>query len=81
MTDIPINEDGKRETPAETSERLREKRKPREIPRHYFEGTDPELGEAPPTQEELFRKAAVECFQLRRACRIDESIAMAIHRP
>ena len=47
MTDIPFNEDGTRkETLAETFERLRAKRKPRPIPEHFFKDTDePSVGQ------------------------------------
>lgn len=61
MADIPFNEDGTRETPAQTFQRLREKnRKP---PKNFSEKGDPVRDEEE-TQKERFRKAAVECAQL-----------------
>lgn len=64
MTDIPLNEDGSRkETPAETLDRLRKKHH-KDPPEHFLKETDPELNEAPPSQEELFRQAAIECSDL-----------------
>ncbi len=53
------------ESLAQTFERLRVKTKPNKgIPQHFLKETDPELNETPPTQEELFRNAAIECAQL-----------------
>ncbi|MEK7559355.1 MAG: hypothetical protein AAB521_03545 [Patescibacteria group bacterium] len=63
---IPEGPNGNKETPAETFERLREKRKPKEIPQHYFEDTDKAPSadhkdiKEPETQEERFRLAAIK---------------------
>ena len=78
MTDNPFNEDGTRkETLAETFERLRAKRKPRPIPEHFFKDTDePSVGQRdikePEAQEERFRLAAIKLAMME-----DELISVA----
>lgn len=56
-----------KESFAETFERLRAKRKPKETPRNFFEETDAEQSteQTPlPQQEMLFRAAAIKCAQI-----------------
>lgn len=78
MTDIPFNEDGTRkETLAETFERLRAKRKPRPIPDHFTQDTSETPSEIkdikePETQEERFRLAAIKLAMME-----DEVISTA----